>query len=48
MSRQNHTIFEEDDTNMLLESHVITLLKKKKNYINKHDQILPCAKKHMA
>jgi hypothetical protein len=48
MSRQNHTIFEEGDTNMLLESYVITLLKKKKYYINKHGQISPCAKKHMA
>jgi MULE transposase domain len=28
MSRQNRTIFEEGDTNMLLESYVITLLKK--------------------
>ena len=28
MSRQNHTIFEKGDTNMLLKSYVITLLKK--------------------
>ena len=48
MSHQNHTIFEEDDTNMLLELYVITLLKKKKYYINKRSQISSCAKKHMA
>jgi hypothetical protein len=48
MSRQNRTIFEEGDTNMLLESYIIAFLNIYISIYLMCYQIPPCAKEHMA
>ena len=47
MSRQNRTIFEEGDTNMLLESYVISNFKVYSLFLIQL-QVSPCAEEHMA